>query len=790
MPQQPAFPPETLGARQHPQDRQTAFVYPYNFVPHGGPRKSDSQPQGMGADQRFKRLDRFDGLTGRIEYTLTALSPLFVADSEGTTVYERPPEDGEERREGEKHRHRVMDFFNVRGRLCLPGTSIKGVLRTMLEALSNSSFGVFTPEITKFKFRKVMDLDRQDRSKRDLTSRKWGRWQAGGAIEPLEVGKIWREGFDNTLGLTNDDQRIHEYNRLRAHHSVVHVDLWQLHTGSPHVQAFTGAFAGTVFNNVMTTVRRGELRPRQGFKSEILDGNQRYKGPILSLLRDRLRLRGDGPWTVQFKTISDVPNGQLRGREERVCWIETNGQVWTAHIGAKDVLLWPRKGWKDMTLEQRAQSHYIAALYPSGGRPLLVREEARQAYRDTNDGKLPQPGDIVRYYERGGQVVEFGPVAMFKTPEQATVKEIAEQTPHILRCEANDKLCPASRLFGWTPEDESQQDEEKFPVAGRVRVSIAWSNKTLADTCLLPLQILGSPKPQYYPFYLRPMNVDASSRTAYYATPQQEGGWWHRAGVLRGRKFYLHHPQAVGTDPALVHYAELTADKVSPKTRENDPNWRQSHQNSTCAVLPGGAIFRGVIEFESLDPYELGLLLWAMTFSDAPLQESQHHAHKLGMGKGIGLGSVRFHLEGVTVQAPEKSWVDLEHSENDSVLETVHERRLDADELAELVRRFKTWMVSGADADDPGTAAQYDASAYVQDLLAVTRVHLVPQDVPIQYYPPNWRDDRNSSVRKWFSDEGFTYFVHQRQRRASNAEEPLRTPAAIDQGYRQGESLP
>lgn len=103
MPQQPQFPGESPGTLQPSQDARTVFVYPYNFVPHGGPRRGSGQTEGIGTDQPFKPLHRLDGLTGRIEYTLVTLSPLFVADSEGITIYKLGP--------GDEQRHRVMDFL-------------------------------------------------------------------------------------------------------------------------------------------------------------------------------------------------------------------------------------------------------------------------------------------------------------------------------------------------------------------------------------------------------------------------------------------------------------------------------------------------------------------------------------------------------------------------------------------------------------------------------------------------------------------------------------------------------
>ncbi|MCL0065554.1 TIGR03986 family CRISPR-associated RAMP protein [Dehalococcoidia bacterium] len=764
------------------------FVYPFNFVPPADqlPRRAEkpTQEKRTGGYRPFQSLHRYQGKTGRIEFTLKNLSPLFVPDSEGTNYYHIADEKGKPKydKKGNPHIHRVMDFFNVKGdgifengRLAIPSTSLKGMIRGVAEALSNSSFGVFTPQEKKFKFRKVKDLGG---GVNDLRRRQWGRWQADGTIEPLETAKIWREDFDNALGLTTDAQRIEQYNFLRENQTVVDAELWQLHTGNPHVRAIiTGTYSATVFGSTPTPIRNnGQLQERAGFKSEVVCGTQHYSGPILQMLRNALGLgRGRGPWDVEeFQTIARVPNGEPSSdeREERVCYIRAYGRVWHANQGIKKVTLWPRRGWEDMELSERANSHYIAALY-STGRRLSVPDDAKRDYRDANQGVLPNPNDIVRYYEADRKVVEFGPVAMFKTPEQSTVREIAEQTHHLMPRKANNKLCPASRLFGWTPEDDSQQGEEKFPVAGRVRVGVAWSDKTLNDTRLLPLQILGSPKPEYYPFYLRPQDRDkASTHPAYYATPDQADGWWHTPGLLRGRKFYLHHPDAVNENPTVAcNSIQITPEMVSEEIAKKQRSGEQiraedlrSYQNATAAVLPPGAEFKGYVEFDSLSDDELGLLLWAISLTDSPQEGRDERAHKLGMGRPTGMGSVRLKIDSIVTFDPVGGWRDANEP---------GDQEMTSEEAARLVKAFKTWMVTGKEMHDDTQVSMFDNQSFYKDLCDVLNLDLAGGD-PVQYYRPGK-----------VAYEGFNYFAEQRQNRNRAKEQPLHTPSELRNGERQ-----
>ena len=279
------------------------FVYPFNFVP-----PADQLPQRK---KQFKKLHRYAGKTGRIEFTLTNLSPLFIPDPEHTTYYFVKMENDK------PQYHRVMDFFNVNGRLAIPGTSLKGMIRTAAEALSNSSFGVFTPEEERFTFRKVTDLGK---GVNDLRRRMWGQWIEDGnnqpKIQPLKSTKIWREDFDKAYSLTTDDERGNRYDHLRKHKTEIDAKLWQLHTGSEHVREFDGH---VVFDGTMTSEQDGELHRRKGTekkgelgsKSEIRVKGRKdsiYGPPITPILKTLgIKKNDPGPWSVKFKTVLRVP---------------------------------------------------------------------------------------------------------------------------------------------------------------------------------------------------------------------------------------------------------------------------------------------------------------------------------------------------------------------------------------------------------------------------------------------------------------------------------------------------
>lgn len=781
------------------------FIYPSNYVPSAGPRRPDKKGE-IGGDLPYQNLASYrqeDGTvrrSGRIGYRLTALSPLFIPDPEQTSYYRTGA--------GDSDYHRVMDFFNVDGYLAIPNTSLQGMCRSVVEAITNSAFGVFTPSQKRHAFRKLKNLA----GHKDLTSRKWGRWTPGPNgtffIEPLEAVKIQRSAFDSAFGLTTDETaRAALYNGLRRQpYTKATVEVWLLHTSNKHVREFSLTYtgtptAGTVFSSTVGPSLSGSLALRPGtpysknYKTQVKPTTGAVvKGPLILEIKDALGIKDidSGPWVVDYKTVLGIPNVKTGTTEDRICWLRYAGHIWDAKEAPQPAILWPRAGWEDMEPGQRAECHYITALLPQSGR-VLVSEKAIADFRSVNSlrngtpvATLPDPGEIVRYLygEESKEVAEFGRPGLYKTLEEASVADLADVTPEIKPERKNTVLSPASRLFGWildSPGNSRDLPEDKSPVAGRVSFGVAWSDCTTAQTRLTPLPILSSPSPGYYPFSLRPADnsLNASVEPAYFIKGSHGTGWWHTPGRLRGRKFYLHHPDAIfdptAVDPphcapnspeAACQHVAMTEDMVKDGER------LESNQNSTAAILPPGATFQGEVEFDGLADYEIGMLLWALSLADSPLKpspEDRKRAHKLGLGRPHGLGSVRLEIGDLALWDPTAGWRDASLPTETPVTVPAEAER--------FVRIFKTWMLTGRNRDESAKAAEFDRMPFFRDLCHILRTDLAGE-TPVQYYPPNLP-----------AYEGYEYFVAQRKKRPDHRakkvqkEQPLRTPEALSQGY-------
>src|SRR5262249_61813598 len=99
-----------------PMSEQTWPKNPYDFVPFEETPSAAPDPPGH---------DRADGLSGRITFDLVTLTPLCILH--------------ESVRPGDTATAR---FANFNGRPVVPASSLKGMLRTVHEAVTNSAVGV------------------------------------------------------------------------------------------------------------------------------------------------------------------------------------------------------------------------------------------------------------------------------------------------------------------------------------------------------------------------------------------------------------------------------------------------------------------------------------------------------------------------------------------------------------------------------------------------------------------------------------------------------------------------
>lgn len=229
------------------------------------------------------------------------------------------------------------------------------------------------------------------------------------------------------------------------------------------------------------------------------------------------------------------------------------------------------------------------------------------------------------------------------------------------------KLSGPRLIFGYTRSETTPIGKGKYErLAGRIAINHAVSvgvpqYLNPVNGFCVPLKILGQPKPSAWEFYLK---QNESEPVTYGNLPSDEGG------DLAGRKFYLHQ---LGT--ALADIQAL------PNNEDTNKCPVRSDQAPLARfICDAGTEFKFAIRYSQLRPWELGALL--VTLQPNRIGENtKKYAHKLGLGRPLGLGSVEI-TEAILPSDITKKAVDALNVRLDKV-DAIRSRWLEIHEFAD-----------------------------------------------------------------------------------------------------------
>jgi CRISPR-associated protein (TIGR03986 family) len=250
-------------------------------------------------------------------------------------------------------------------------------------------------------------------------------------------------------------------------------------------------------------------------------------------------------------------------------------------------------------------------------------------------------GDPV-FFLRGesGNLVFFGRAQMFRLPYTLSPFDLVDPALH----RATD-IDYAEALFGFvrTRDElkELEKDGKKIPqgdkrraYAGRVIVTDAVLQSDPADIWLgeaFHPRILATPKPTAFQHYLMQQHPDEKKRLNHYDSKLSDG----EETTIRGHKLYWHQGLGLGTEQNLTLEQIRAAIKEEPgKVSEDDT------QHTCLKPLKPGVQFSFRVYFENLSDRELGALCWTLHPHGEP---DRRYCHHLGMGKPLGMGAVELH---------------------------------------------------------------------------------------------------------------------------------------------------
>lgn len=193
-------------------------------------------------------------------------------------------------------------------------------------------------------------------------------------------------------------------------------------------------------------------------------------------------------------------------------------------------------------------------------------------------------------------------------------------------CNKRDGLCPACAVFGTIQDDTIFQGKVRFSEAVGINADLEPGEWILKE--------LSSPKPgSHVPFYAQ----DGSSP----------------GSGPRGRKFFFHHDPQIVAQPTYI--VKTTADRRNPGVFHDHRNVKILERLQAKAGL------MATLDIQGLTEPELAFLLYAITLGNQ-IEEKEGKkviryslAHKIGMGKPLGLGSVIIIVpQGVLHQGPSR----------------------------------------------------------------------------------------------------------------------------------------
>lgn len=523
---------------QQPQNRpvrendEFKFLNPYNFVRYLETNSSESNVllRTFPPDH-----DEFTGISGKIECTYKTESPLFIAGKEVSAVND----------------HKTLDFFKINGKPVIPGSSLRGIVRSVFEAATNSCFGFL--EDRRLSYRYDPNEARHFVPARVVPEQVTGKlclqllpgeniqgfnprtlkaaWIRQYRNNPVNLGKL-KHG-NKCWGIINDEPVTHHSHRF-SYWEVIAVQPFKDNTKESLEKNYPGkrVYEGWLF---ITNKNINNKHDERFF----FKGSNAGNFPVYLRLSD---------------TIIENYNALIEDYNDR-------------HIE---------------TLKKRVNPYIV-----ENGEMALSRfiklEPEKLSVGDLVYAKLSNDNTKVEY---------IAPLAIPRISHPHSIENLLDD--NIKSCDLKNtnvlnikdlKLCPACRVFGWVNGEPNNTKNTINAYKSRVAFSDGKFTKEKPEVEeKITLSILSAPKPTTTAFYL----LNSSGQ------PQYGLKYEKLKAKLRGRKFYL--------KPVDLNSAEY-------KRVNNIAN----NQNKTIQnVVKADNEFTFTVSFNNLHQVELGALLWSL----------------------------------------------------------------------------------------------------------------------------------------------------------------------------------
>ena len=581
------------------------FHNPYNFIP-APPRQTDDPDLG---DHVPVSQDKFypDRITGRIRVGMEAITPLLVPDPSNCS---------------EDNGHKTFEL--LRGddeKPLIPSSTIRGLLRSALEAVTNLRLGRFPKKEHGKRLAYRMDV-------------KDGLKLIPARIENGLIHLLTGTSEIGQNGVPRGSQYAAWLPRYSGRDKVTFTEYTVKYPDGSLPQ-----HGDEVDCQVeLTTHSRNKFKYWKIVKVEkIGKAHQIYRNNLAEGIR---QIRG---WVC-------ITNPNINSKhDERVFFFSPteSGLQKQTSFPLKEV---HRQMWREL-IENYQDIHQDE---------LKKRDDNKEAYYQYFDHDPGRTAWSRHVYSKADKELQEGTICYVRLSRDKQdvealfpvmiARELYSSSPwELLHSSLRpaskiSELSPADRVFGWVQADsevEQGESNSQTAVRGLLRVGRVRCESSVEDAIKvfagdgLPLAILAAPKPQQGCFYVA--NKSKNGEAQGNGLSKVEAGYSLEKG-LRGRKVYPHHHH---NSISESHWENPMTDRTQEKQgpwqeyrRPDSEKLRDEQNRSMLGWVKPGCRFVFDIHVTNLSKVELGALLYF-------LQLPKNHFHRFGGGKPLGFGSVR-----------------------------------------------------------------------------------------------------------------------------------------------------
>jgi len=576
-----------------PNDRKA--IAPYNFVEL--PEKIVEAELPLPEGDRY-HLDRH---TGIIKCTLTTKSPLYIrcglTPSDFSIFGDTPNEDLTP-----EQRKKKAEFFQHPSNLLhpfLPGSSLRGMLRTLVEIISFGKIERVSDQ-QKFFFRAVA-------AKSDDPLRDKYKDHIGNMAKNVKAGYLEFDTKQNKW-LVRPSQKIDEQLFIEVKEEDIKDDLPSL-----------------------------ILMKKASYIPQYIQISFEVTATSINVSEDLNKYPSHQGWLVTSGNMLENLLEKTTEQEREKLLQRKEGRKYHYIIGKADHSV------RRLEISDEAIRNYRDALTNfQKGEEKPFKNNPKNRF--TEKMGVLQDGLPIFYCESEADkpVILFGQSPNFRIPyspyNDAQAASAVDFIPKDIG--ESDIIDLADAIFGFvrgekdkTARDATENGKEKREQsrAGRVFISDGCyvNNEDgiwLTEETITP-QILASPKPTTFQHYLVQTTHEKPTLKHYASKPNEET-------VIRGHKLYWHK-------------GNVSKDKIQADATKAEIEEKRS-QYTEIKPIKQGVSFEFTIHFENLSDVELGALLWILTLSSNEanklkllnLDGQEKYRFSLGMGKPLGMGAV------------------------------------------------------------------------------------------------------------------------------------------------------